>query len=281
MATPLLLERRQHLSVDVPQALAVDGDPERLAQVFTNLLANAAKYTQPGGHVAITARETDGWVVIECADDGLGIGSDLLPKVFDLFVQGARGLDRRQGGLGLGLAVAKTLVELHGGTIVVTSPGPGAGSTFTVRLPAVEATVPYSAAPALAQPLREAPAARVLVVEDNPDALEMMMQALTLSGLIVAGSADAMAAIREASTFMPQVAVLDIGLPGVDGYQLARELRAAEGTKHIRLIALTGYGRAADEMAAREAGFDMFLVKPVSIDLLLSLIVELVAGRER
>jgi signal transduction histidine kinase len=275
MAAPLVEERAQHLMVDVPPGLIIDGDAERLAQVFTNLIANAAKYTEPGGHITVTAHEADGWAVVQCVDDGMGISEDLLPRVFDLFVQGERGLDRRQGGLGLGLGVAKTLVESHGGRIDAMSAGPGEGSTFVVMLPMPPASLasPTATSPAVTADLD---GMRVLVVEDNPDALEMMVQSLSAVGLQVAAAPDAAAAIRAAVGFKPAVAVLDIGLPGTDGYELARQLRANDGTRGISLIALTGYGRDIDLETAREAGFDVFLVKPVPIDVLLAHIADLV-----
>lgn len=275
MAAPLVEERAHHLIVDVPPALIIDGDPERLAQVFTNLIANAAKYTEPGGHITVTAHEAGGWAVIQCSDDGMGIPEELLPRVFDLFVQGERGLDRRQGGLGLGLGVAKTLVESHSGRIDAMSPGPGQGSTFIVMLPMPPASLesPAIAAPSVTRSLE---GVRVLIVEDNPDALEMMVQSLSAAGLQVAAAPDATAAVRAAAAFRPLVAVLDIGLPGTDGYELARQLRANQSTRGISLIALTGYGRDVDLETARDAGFDVFLVKPVSIDVLLSHVSDLV-----
>jgi signal transduction histidine kinase/ActR/RegA family two-component response regulator len=275
MSAPLVDERQQALVVDVSPGLIIDGDQERLAQVFTNLIANAAKYTPPGGHITVTGREADGWAVVECADDGMGIAEELLPRVFDLFVQDERGLDRRQGGLGLGLGVAKTLVERHGGRIDAMSAGPGEGSTFVVMLPMPPASLesPATASPGAAVDLR---GVRLLIVEDNPDALEMMVQSLSSLGLQVAAAPDAILAVRVALAFRPVVAVLDIGLPGTNGYELARQLRANEATSAIRLMALTGYGRDVDEEAAREAGFDVFLVKPIAIDVLLAHISDLV-----
>jgi len=275
MAAPLIEQRGQHLTVDVPPDLIIDGDPERLAQVFTNLIGNSAKYTEPGGHIAVSAHEAGGWAVIECVDDGMGIAEDLLPRVFDLFVQGERGLDRRQGGLGLGLGVAKTLVEGHSGRIEAMSAGPGEGSTFVVMLPMPPASLesPVTITPTASRDLH---GVRIMIVEDNPDALEMMVQSLSAAGLQVAAAPDAAAAVRVAGSFTPVVAVLDIGLPGTDGYDLARQLRADQTTRAIKLIALTGYGRDVDLEMAREAGFDVFLVKPVTIDTLLAHISELV-----
>jgi signal transduction histidine kinase/CheY-like chemotaxis protein len=278
MAGPLVQSRTHTLTIDVPPDLRVDGDLQRLAQVFTNIIGNAAKYTEPGGHITVSARRDQGWIVIECRDNGIGIRTDLLSRVFDLFVQGDRALDRRQGGLGLGLGVARTLVERHGGTIEARSDGPGRGSTFVVRLPApADDEEPFVSA-------HETPWAgiptstRVLVVEDNRDALEMLVRSLRSVGLFVEGAADALAALEQTAAIVPQVAVLDIGLPRIDGYQLARQLRNA--VPSIRLIALTGYGRDADEAAAKDAGFDIFLVKPVSVDVLLECIGELVGKKD-
>jgi CheY-like chemotaxis protein/anti-sigma regulatory factor (Ser/Thr protein kinase) len=275
MAEPLVQGRAHELTIDAPPDLRVDGDPQRLAQVFTNIIGNAAKYTEPGGRIAVSARRDQGWIVVECRDNGIGIRADLLSRVFDLFVQGDRALDRRQGGLGLGLGVARTLVERHGGTIEARSDGPGRGSTFIVRLPAPDdESEPFVSAHET--PWAGIPAStRVLVVEDNRDALEMLVRSLRGIGLPVEGAADALAAIELTAATAPHVAVLDIGLPRIDGYELARQLRRASPS--IRLVALTGYGRDADEAAAKDAGFDIFLVKPVSVDVLLECISELMA----
>jgi signal transduction histidine kinase/ActR/RegA family two-component response regulator len=278
MAGPLVEARAHALTIDVPTDLRVDGDPQRLAQVFTNIIGNAAKYTEPGGRIVVSARRDEGWIVIDCRDNGIGIRADLLSRVFDLFVQGDRALDRRQGGLGLGLGVARTLVERHGGTIEAHSDGPGRGSTFVVRLPApADDDEPFVRADET--PWAGIPAStRVLVVEDNSDALEMLVRSLRGVGLFVEGAADALAALERTSAVVPHVAVLDIGLPRIDGYQLARQLRSA--VPSIRLIALTGYGRDADEAAAKDAGFDIFLVKPVSVDVLLECIGELMGKKD-
>jgi signal transduction histidine kinase len=278
MASPLVEERHHHLTVDVPDGLVVDGDQQRLAQVFTNLIANAAKYTEPGGHITLSARAEDDTVVVECTDDGIGIAPALLPRIFDLFVQGERGLDRRQGGLGLGLAVARTLVERHGGTIAVRSDGVGHGSTFMVRLPAGEPRRLMTPARGLPRSAGVPRGTRVLVVEDNPDALEMLVQSLALEGLDVTAAGDAASALAQAATRMPQVAILDIGLPQVDGYDLARQIRQQAGTARPWLIALTGYGGQSGESAANAAGFDALLVKPVSVDVLLGHIAALLAS---
>jgi signal transduction histidine kinase/CheY-like chemotaxis protein len=270
MMSPVFAEKQHRLEVDVPVGLQIDADRIRIAQVLSNLLSNAAKYSESGAHILLRVREADGHVIIECRDTGIGMPPDLVPRVFDLFVQGQRGLDRRQGGLGLGLTVARTLVELHGGTIEARSDGTGQGSTFVVRLPA--------APTAAASPVQERSPApqkphvhigRVLVVDDNRDALDMLLDALTAAGFDVIGAPTAREALDLAERLRPAVAVLDIGLPDMDGYELARALRSLDQDRPPRLIALTGYGRDQDIAAARAAGFDAFFAKPVEIEALL------------
>ncbi len=270
MTAPLYAERRHALEVDVPAGLVVDGDRVRLAQVVSNLLANAAKYTEPGGRVTLRACAVDGTVVIECRDSGIGIAPELVPRIFDLFVQGERGLDRREGGLGLGLAVARTLVELHGGRIEASSEGPERGSTFTVRLPAVPAPPPPAAATERQDARRDSRVGRVLVVDDNTDALDMLVAMLRESGVEAFGAATPREAVRIATRVRPQAAVLDIGLPDMNGFDLGRALRAQMAGAPLRLVALTGYGQPQDEAAARAAGFDAFFVKPVDVEVLLA-----------
>jgi signal transduction histidine kinase len=278
MTMPAIEARQHRLEIDVPPRLLIDADRIRIAQVLSNLLSNAANYTEPGGHVLLRARREDGFITIECRDTGIGIAADLLPRVFDLFVQGPRGLDRKQGGLGLGLALSRTLVELHGGTIAAKSDGPGQGSTFVVRLPAAaaEATVP-APGPAVHSTTVPRAIGRVLVVDDNPDALDTLLAALRASGLDAVGASSSTEALDLARREHPQVAVLDIGLPEMDGFELARALRASAGEGAIRLIALTGYGRDQDMSAAEMAGFDAFFVKPVDIQALLSAVSQLAA----
>jgi signal transduction histidine kinase/ActR/RegA family two-component response regulator len=271
MTTPLFAEKQHHLEVDVAPGLVIDGDRIRIAQVLSNLLSNAAKYTEPRGHVVLRARDDHGQVVVECCDNGIGLAPDLVPRVFDLFVQGQRGLDRRQGGLGLGLAVARTLVELHGGTIEARSAGMNQGTTFVVRLPL--------AAPAAASMISsddpgvsarpQTRIGRVMIVDDNRDALETLVEAMTEAGHETFGASTSSEALDLAGRVHPEVAVLDIGLPDMSGLELARALRSRANGASLRLIALTGYGRAQDEASARAAGFDAFFVKPVDIPTLL------------
>ena len=269
MTSPIYAEKHHELVIDVPQGLVVDGDRIRIAQVISNLLSNAAKYTEPYGRVVVAARQQYGDIVLECRDNGSGIPPELLPRVFDVFVQGERGLDRRQGGLGLGLAVARMLVDRHGGSIEVSSGGSKQGSVFVVRLPAAASSAmrPRPELPASAIP--GARAGRVLVVDDNQDALVMLLDALKHADIEAVGAGTAKQAMELASAVRPDVAVLDIGLPDVNGFDLARALRALPGGSWIRLIALTGYGREQDKAAAHAAGFDAFFAKPVDIPTLL------------
>jgi PAS domain S-box-containing protein len=240
------------------RAVWVSADPTRLEQIVTNLLANAVKYTPAGGEIVVATGSEDTGAVLRVRDSGAGIPPELLPRVFDLFVQGDRTLERMGGGLGIGLTLVRRLVELHGGTVEAASAGSNRGSTFTVRLPAL-------AAPAAADPVATSPGAgtprRVLVVEDNDDAREMLTSLLALLGHEVHEARDGLTAVSEARRLRPDVALIDIGLPGLDGYEVARRVRAdAPG---VRLVAVTGYGQPDDLARARAAGFDVHIVKPV------------------
>jgi signal transduction histidine kinase len=268
MARPLIDRHRHELLVDVPAAgLVLDADEDRIVQVLANLLTNAAKYTPPGGHIWLTARATGAMVTIACEDDGPGVDPALLPTLFDAFVQGPRTLERHQGGLGLGLALARSLTEMHGGTIKLEGRAAGQGSRFVVRLPLAAGAPPPGPADAPAGPAARA-ARKVLVVDDNLDAGEMLRGALEQAGHSVAIAADGPAALAAAAASAPEVAVLDIGLPGMSGYELARQLR--QRYPRIRLIALTGYGQPADAEAAARAGFDLHCAKPIAISALLA-----------
>jgi signal transduction histidine kinase/CheY-like chemotaxis protein len=269
IAQPIVAARDHRLTVDVPPGgLAIDGDETRLAQVFANLLTNAAKYSNHPGHIILRARAEGDRVIVECQDDGIGIAPDLLPRIFDLFAQGRQLLDRREGGLGLGLAVARTLVELHGGTIEASSTGPGHGSVFTVRLPRVASAVVEAHPRASEEPMREGATCRVLVVDDNQDAADMLAQMLRVGGFDVAVEFDGLAALARLERFGADVAILDIGLPSIDGLALARRIREVNPHRSIRLVAVTGYGQESDVAASYAAGFDLHLVKPVSADAL-------------
>jgi signal transduction histidine kinase len=276
MASPLLEERQHDLTIDVPRGLELDADPARLAQVIANLLTNAAKYTESGGRVSISATGEPGWVVISVRDSGIGISADMLPRVFEMFAQERQALDRTQGGLGLGLTIVRNLVQLHGGTVDARSQGRGKGSEFVVKLPAVNvAAVATSAAPAPGTISRAvASGARILIVDDNVDAAEMFSDFVQSLGYDVRTVHDGPAALRMVEEFAPTVALLDIGLPVMDGYELAARLPAAAPT-HVKLIAVTGYGQEADRDRARAAGFHAHLVKPVDLDTLADLLAEL------
>ena len=236
----------------------VSADPTRLEQVLTNLLANSVKYTPPGGEITVSVRRDGNQAVLAVRDTGVGIRPELLPRVFELFVQGDRSLERSAGGLGIGLTLVRQLVELHGGTVEASSPGAGRGSTFTVRLPVFAA--PPDADDA-ARPATPAPARRVLVVEDNDDAREMLRNLLHLFGHEVHEACDGASGIEQARRVRPDAALIDIGLPGIDGYEVARRIRA--DVPGARLVALTGYGQPEDRERALAAGFDVHLVKPV------------------
>jgi PAS domain S-box-containing protein len=276
-AAPIIEARRHRVTLDATASpVEVDGDEARLTQIISNLLVNAARYTDPGGNIRVAVHAVGGEVVVEVADDGGGIAPELLPRIFDLFVQGAQSVDRAQGGLGIGLTLVKTLVALHGGTVEAASPGVGAGSTFTVRLPLLEAQAGDSGAHAAARlevPLTATPR-RVLVVDDNADALALLAEALRAVGHEVHTAANPVDALRTASAVRPDVAVLDIGLPAIDGYELAARLRAALGDATPRLIALTGYAQPSDLERSSRAGFERHLVKPVDIRQLIDVVAE-------
>ena len=270
MASPLLEQRNHTLKMDVPRrGLRVDGDPTRLGQVISNLLTNAAKYTPPNGVVTVRAEQVDDEVVLSVRDTGIGISPDVLPRIFELFVQERQALDRSQGGLGIGLTIVRSLVERHGGSVSARSDGRGKGSEFIIRLPLAEGgAAGADALPALpaAAAAPGAGAVRILVVDDNEDGAEMLADALIGRGYDTRVAHDAPAALRVAAEFSPDVAFLDLGLPVMDGFELAAHLRELPGLADIRLIAVTGYGQESDRRRTRDAGFEGHLVKPVDID---------------
>jgi PAS domain S-box-containing protein len=244
----------------------VEGDETRLRQIASNLVSNAVKYTPPGGTIVVEVQRERGAALLTVADTGAGIPASLLSHVFEPFRQGERTLDRSQGGLGIGLTVVKRLVEAHAGTVSVTSDGPGRGSTFTVRLPCVS---PRESAVSPPRPrVVASEPRRVLVVEDNGDAREMLKALVELGGHIVQAAEDGVRALEVAQSWKPDVALVDIGLPGIDGYEVARRLGAC--ADRPRLIAITGYGQQADRQRAAEAGFDAHFVKPVDPAALMS-----------
>lgn len=254
--------RLEHYQLDISsQPLRVDADPARIDQIINNLLNNALKYTPAGGHIRVTLAVEGGYAVLTVRDDGIGMRPELLEHVFDPFVQGKVSLDRAQGGLGVGLTLVKKLVELHGGSVMADSAGEGAGSQFTVRLPLAVQAPPAPGEDGLTTVPE---AAALLFVEDNADAREMTAELLRLSGYRVTAVANGMDALRVARADSFVAAVIDIGLPDISGYELARQLRQWPQSRGIGLIALTGYGLESDIRQAREAGFDHHLVKPVN-----------------
>ena len=267
IASPLIEQRNHYFNVEVPsRELVVDGDAARLTQVIANLLTNAAKYTDPSGHIWVDARQRGGEIVVEVRDDGSGIEPEQVSGIFDLFVQGReQGKDRASGGLGIGLALVKGLTELHGGSVEAMSDGLGRGATFRVRLPAVDQP---SARLTREVHVPNVPGRRkVLVVDDNEDARVLLAEALADLGHDVQSASDGPSALEMVKQFKPDVAVLDIGLPVMDGYQLGGKLREELG-QALRLYALTGYGQPNDRDRSAQAGFSGHFVKPISIDAL-------------
>ncbi len=240
--------------------LWIMADPTRIEQCVTNLVVNAVKFTPGGGHVTVSVKGNSHAATVTVADDGMGLEPELLGRLFEPFSQADRSLDRSRGGLGLGLSLVKSFVEMHGGSVEVQSPGPGLGSTFSLHLP-LEAAPPVASVPPAAPPRPQ----RVLIVEDNEDAAESMAMMLELNGHAVAVAPTGTRGIDEAHRFRPSIVLCDIGLPGgVDGYGVARALRADPSFARVRLVALTGYGQDDDKQRAREAGFDEHLTKPVA-----------------
>jgi signal transduction histidine kinase/CheY-like chemotaxis protein len=265
LASPAIEERAHRLLVDVPNSgVVVHGDAARLAQVFGNLLNNAAKYTPHGGSIELLVRAKDAIVVASVRDTGIGIGPKLLGHVFELFVQARQGIDRAAGGLGLGLAIAKTLVELHGGTIEARSEGQGRGSEFIVTLPRHANTRPSRNNNSGTFALASLRPCRVLVVDDNEDAAFLFSEALRKLGHRVEVAHDGPSALALARQSPPEIAFLDIGLPVMDGYELGRRLKEL-GIEPPKLVAVTGYGHSSDRMRSRDAGFDLHLVKPIDL----------------
>lgn len=266
MASLLVEQRRHRLEVDIAPGMYWEGDPARLAQVVANLLTNAARYTEPGGRIVLRAwRRGEAELVVSVLDNGIGLAPHMLTSIFGLFVQGKRGMDRSEGGLGVGLALVKHIVELHGGTVEARSEDKGTGSEFIVRLPMRARRVerPAVAAPAPAVPAQAAPR-RILVVDDNVDAALMLAHLFEAHGHLVQVFHDPAAALAAAGQFKPDIAVLDIGLPGLNGYQLAEAIRHRMGNHPCRLVALSGYSQEADKARSRAAGFELHLVKPIS-----------------
>ncbi len=262
---PAFEERGHTLSVSLPEEpVWLEVDVTRLEQVLTNLLNNAAKFTEDSGTISLRAERLPHAVVLRVTDTGVGIPTDLLPRIFDLFIQGDRSLDRSRDGLGIGLTLSRRLIEMHGGTIEAHSAGLGQGSEFTIHLPVLltsasplEAQTLDAGSPASSGPLR------VLAVDDSEDTAEMMKALLEMDGHQVCTAHSGPAALETAAAFHPDVILLDIGLPGLDGYQVAQRLRADPALRDVALIAASGYGQEGDRQRSREAGFDRHLVKPL------------------
>jgi PAS domain S-box-containing protein len=240
----------------------IDADTVRVEQIVDNLVGNALKYTPPGGRIRVGVRQERGDAVLDVQDTGVGIPADLLPRIFDLFAQGAQRLDRARGGLGIGLTLVKRLVELHGASVQAVSEGTEKGSRFTVSFRAIAPALGRSRAEVGAAPSPAPGSRRVLLIEDNADARQMMRLLLEQAGHVVYEEIDGLRGIEAAVRLTPDVAIVDIGLPGLDGYAVARQVRQRLG-RDIRLVALTGYGRSGDRDRALGAGFDMYMVKPI------------------
>jgi signal transduction histidine kinase/DNA-binding response OmpR family regulator len=260
---PLLRSREHQLLVSLEQApVTVDADPTRLVQIISNLINNAAKYTERRGHIQLTVEHRGNEAVVCVRDDGIGIRPEMLMRIFELFVQADRPSDRAQGGLGIGLTLVDSLVKLHGGRVEVRSDGPGRGSEFQVRLPLAEGCELDTPAAADGVSCAATPL-RIVVIEDNPDIRETLRAILEMSGHHVEVAEDGRRGIELVTGAHPQVALIDIGLPGMDGYTVAQRLRAVDFSERPRLIAMTGYCQAEDRRRALDAGFDAYLVKPV------------------
>ena len=282
---PLIVEKEQLLTIDVPEPeLLLDGDYTRLTQVVGNILSNSSKYTNRGGAISLSVQRAGTNVEIRVRDNGIGIAGPDLPRIFDLFTQAEQSDQRGLGGLGIGLALVRRLVELHGGTVVAQSDGPGLGSEFIVQLPRRnESQAPHGAqaTQASAHSPAETPAGtnsgtragrRILIVDDNRDALESLSALMEMSGHEVHTAADGESALAVAERCHPEVVLLDLGLPKVDGYEVARRLREESWGKRAVLVALTGWGQDEDRRRTRECGFDSHMVKPLDLEALLRLL---------
>jgi CheY-like chemotaxis protein/two-component sensor histidine kinase len=257
---PLFQARQHEVSIiSSYRSLHVNGDMARLVQCVVNILTNAAKYTDAGGKIWVETRADEDDVVITVADSGAGIPPELLPRVFDLFVQGERTLDRSLGGLGVGLSVARRLIEMHGGRLTAASPGLGQGATFEIRLPRLERPPESTARGDRTMPAPK----RILIVDDNADSANSLAQVLGLDGHVAEPVYSGREALQRVTEFKPQVVLLDLGLPEMDGYEVARRLRARPELADIRIVALTGYGQLEDLRRTREVGFDEHLTKPL------------------
>jgi signal transduction histidine kinase len=266
---PAIQARRHRLSIEImDRAHAVYGDPLRLTQAIANILGNAAKYTECGGHIDVRCRRRNRDIEVVVRDTGIGIAPEVLPRIFDLFTQLDHRMERSPSGLGIGLALVRRLVEMHGGSVTAHSEGPGCGSEFVVRLPlSIERTEdPGGEVSAADQQPMVSDGRRILIADDNADALESLATLLSLNGHQVFRAPDGEAALRVVERLKPEIALLDIGMPRLDGYEVARRIRTLHGGHNIMLVALTGWGQESDRRRAQEAGFDAHLTKPVDLD---------------
>jgi len=277
-ATPALEGSRHRFTLQLPDMPApVNADPARLVQVVTNLLNNAAKYTPEEGDIRLSSWVDGPMVVVELEDNGLGIPPEDQVRLFDLFTQLPHTGQKAHGGLGIGLSLVRSLVEMHGGSVSVRSGGLNQGSTFRVELPLA---VSVATRPTVAQAVAAGNCGRVLIVEDNPDGLRTLMELLESNGHAVLGVPDGPAALRVAGEWQPDLALLDLGLPSMDGYEVAARLRSDLGLTDTRIVALTGWGTEQDRARTTAAGFDAHLTKPVAPERLLQLIDDLLRPRQ-
>ncbi len=275
-AEPLIRSKRHRLTVTQTQApIYVAADKARLGQCMANVLVNAAKYTPDGGQICVRSFVDRGEVVVEVTDNGIGIAPEFLPRIFDLFAQAERGLDRSQGGLGVGLTVCKQMIEMHGGSVGASSPGWDRGATFTFRLPLAERPTPANATP----PPQPDALLRVMIVDDNRDAADSLSMLLQFEGRHTLCAYSGEQALQDFVAFDPQLVLLDIGLPGLDGYEVARRLKTISPA--LRVVALSGYGQAEDQQRSAAAGCDAHLVKPVDLDALKSVFARLYRASNR
>lgn len=270
---PLIEQRKHKLEIKLPERVQLQADSVRLAQVLANLLNNSAKYSDEGSAISLEARVQGSELVIVVGDDGMGIAPEFLPHIFETFTQADRSLDRAHGGLGIGLTLVRSLVEMHGGSVAASSAGPGCGSQFTIRLPLVNQGA-TAASTTDAAPARPAGGFRILMADDNVDFAESVKRLLKRRGHDVHVAHDGLVALELAEEIKPAVAIVDIGLPGMNGYDLAQSLRAVPGLEKIFIVAVSGYGRDEDRARAQDAGIDEHLTKPIQVDRLTALLSE-------
>ncbi len=269
-ARPVLDALKHELFVSTPaEPIWLDADTVRLTQVIANLLNNAAKYTEQGGRIALSSERQGDQAVVRVRDNGIGINSEMLPRIFDLFTQVNQHDERSQGGLGIGLTVVRSLIEMHGGSVVARSDGPGQGSEFLIRLPVLTRPRRGEVHDEPTRPAVEPVRRRVLIVDDNNDSARSLARVIgRIGGHEVRTAHDGREGIELVESFQPDIVILDIGLPGMNGYEVARRLRALPGGDRLFLVAMTGYGQEEDRRRSRDAGFDRHLVKPVAVEAL-------------